>query len=167
MMVTFGEMLMNNTKTKLYITGVSDPMMWYRDKVNQMVELVKEYDDCYMAREDAGYINVVRKCDAHVVHEISIEDFTQPVTFKTEIDNKKDEYLNILQEECAEVIQSVSKIKRFGWTDKNIENLQTEVGDLLCMLDMLKQYAPEIASADFNELKKKKINKLQTFSSLI
>ena len=56
------------------------------------------------------------------------------------------EYLEILQEECAEVIQAVSKIKRFGLhsfnpTDKkkvqNIEHLITEVGDVIGMVRLL------------------------------
>jgi len=56
------------------------------------------------------------------------------------------EYLEILQEECAEVIQAVSKIKRFGLhsfnpTDKkkvqNIEHLITEIGDVVGMIKLL------------------------------
>ena len=56
------------------------------------------------------------------------------------------EYLEILQEECAEVVQAVSKIKRFGLhsfnpTDKkkvqNIEHLITEIGDVIGMVRLL------------------------------
>lgn len=56
------------------------------------------------------------------------------------------EYLEILQEECAEVIQAVSKIKRFGLhsfnpTDKkkvlNIDHLITELGDVVGMIKLL------------------------------
>ena len=52
--------------------------------------------------------------------------------------------MNILQEECAEVIQAVSKCRRFGIDEvhlklgkSNRENLTEEVGDLLCMIDLL------------------------------
>lgn len=48
----------------------------------------------------------------------------------------------IAQEECAEVIQAISKIMRFGFDDKykkltNRQRLSEEVGDLLCMIDLL------------------------------
>lgn len=51
------------------------------------------------------------------------------------------EALVILQEECAEVSQVISKIHRFGpdskpptSNDKNIDILHKELGDLLCMV---------------------------------
>ena len=54
------------------------------------------------------------------------------------------ETLDILQEECAEVIQAVSKIRRFGIEGKhpnhdynNREHLEEEVGDMLAMIDIL------------------------------
>jgi NTP pyrophosphatase (non-canonical NTP hydrolase) len=56
------------------------------------------------------------------------------------------EYLEILQEECAELIQSVSKIKRFGVhsynpsdVDKvtNVSNLITEMGDVIALITLL------------------------------
>jgi hypothetical protein len=46
--------------------------MWYRGKVGETVLLVREYEDCYMSREPAGYLNVVRLEDAEIV-EISSE----------------------------------------------------------------------------------------------
>ena len=54
-----------------------------------------------------------------------------------------DEVLIILQEECAEVIQIISKIHRFGLynynpvsDEYNDELLHKEVGDLLCIIDL-------------------------------
>ena len=51
------------------------------------------------------------------------------------------EALVILQEECAEVSQVISKIHRFGLdskpptsNDKNIDILHKELGDMLCMV---------------------------------
>jgi hypothetical protein len=41
--------------------------MWYHNKVGETVQLVREYEDCYMSREPAGYLNVVRLQDAQVV----------------------------------------------------------------------------------------------------
>lgn len=59
--------------------------------------------------------------------------------------SKVEETLVILQEECAEVIQATSKILRFGFqsrypTEDNAstkENLEMEVGQLLCMIGIL------------------------------
>lgn len=56
------------------------------------------------------------------------------------------EILGILQEECAEVIQAISKINRFGMTGidprdqrSNQLKLEQELGDLLCMIELLKE----------------------------
>jgi NTP pyrophosphatase (non-canonical NTP hydrolase) len=53
------------------------------------------------------------------------------------------ELLVILQEECAEVSQVISKIHRFGMNaqhpdtkEHNIDDLHKEVGDLLCMVEL-------------------------------
>jgi NTP pyrophosphatase (non-canonical NTP hydrolase) len=48
----------------------------------------------------------------------------------------------ILQEECAEIIQAVSKIYRFGLDNSwngvtNKQALITELGDVLAMIDIL------------------------------
>ena len=53
------------------------------------------------------------------------------------------EILLIAQEECAEVTQAISKTFRFGllekYTDKtNQERLEEEVGDLVCMIELMK-----------------------------
>jgi len=58
----------------------------------------------------------------------------------------EEERLNLLQEECAEIIQAVSKIKRFGFDSKkprdpdgpnNKEHLETELGGLAAVLDLM------------------------------
>jgi NTP pyrophosphatase (non-canonical NTP hydrolase) len=54
-----------------------------------------------------------------------------------------EEALGILQEECAEVIVEVSKIRRFGMDSTyndgptQRERLEKEVGDVLAMVDIL------------------------------
>ena len=60
------------------------------------------------------------------------------------MNDKIEEALGILQEECAEVIQDVSKCRRFGidnvylnGTGTQRENLAKEVGDVLAMIDVL------------------------------
>lgn len=62
-----------------------------------------------------------------------------------QVTNHQEECLNILQEECAEVIQAASKIKRFGIIGKrqdsqlnNIQNLEMELGDVLALVELVK-----------------------------
>ena len=60
------------------------------------------------------------------------------------MNSKIEEALGILQEECAEVIQAVSKIRRFGIDNykpgkpkTNREHLEEELGDLYAMIEIL------------------------------
>ena len=58
-----------------------------------------------------------------------------------------EECMITLSEECAEVIQVVSKIQRFGLTSfhpndptvNNLQRLEQEIGDVLCMIDILRE----------------------------
>lgn len=55
------------------------------------------------------------------------------------------ETLQILQEECAEVIQIISKIQRFGFDSchprepnvTNLDNLRMETGDIMALVSIL------------------------------
>ena len=52
------------------------------------------------------------------------------------------EIMLIAQEECAEVTQAISKVFRFGIGGEhngatNKQRLEEEVGDLLCMIEMM------------------------------
>lgn len=52
------------------------------------------------------------------------------------------EIMLIAQEECAEVTQAISKVFRFGIEGEhngatNRSRLEEEVGDLLCMIEMM------------------------------
>jgi hypothetical protein len=60
------------------------------------------------------------------------------------MNNKTQEALDILQEECAEVIVEVSKCRRFGLDSfhyktgiKHNSMLELEIGDVLAMIDIL------------------------------
>jgi len=74
------------------------------------------------------------------------------------------EILVILQEECAEVIQAISKIHRFGLHDvyegqSNIDRLIRELGDLRCMINMFldeNQIEPDVVE-EYERLKKDKL----------
>jgi hypothetical protein len=48
--------------------------MWYAGLVGEEVPFLREEHDCYLSREPAGYVNIVRKADACVV-----DDGVQPV----------------------------------------------------------------------------------------
>jgi NTP pyrophosphatase (non-canonical NTP hydrolase) len=70
----------------------------------------------------------------------------------------------ITQEEAAEVIQAISKCIRFGM-DGNKEKLTQEVGDLLCMVDLL--ITQEIINPmELLKAKEIKVKKLKKWSKV-
>lgn len=61
--------------------------------------------------------------------------------------SKQEEILNILQEECAELIQMVSKCRRFGIDQQHLKadkpnriKLTEEIGDVLAMINLCINY---------------------------
>lgn len=82
------------------------------------------------------------------------------------------EVMDILQEECAEVIQAVSKIRRFGidnakpGTDyDNRAHLEEELGDVLAMVDIL--LINEVVNwGNLHAAKRAKIEKLKKWSTI-
>jgi NTP pyrophosphatase (non-canonical NTP hydrolase) len=88
------------------------------------------------------------------------------------MDKTTKEVMDILQEECAEVIQAVSKINRFGLDNfkpgkpkTNREHLEEELGDMLAMIDIMLEKS--VISQDKLELAKQaKIEKLKQWSSI-
>jgi NTP pyrophosphatase (non-canonical NTP hydrolase) len=89
------------------------------------------------------------------------------------LENKTQETLLILQEECAEVTQAISKIFRFGmnskWPDQNApsnkEKLEGEIGDLLCMIDILIEKAI-LSDNNVNLARHRKREKLTKWSGI-
>ena len=52
--------------------------------------------------------------------------------------NGDDLTLTIASEECAELIQSITKVKRYGFHDKYEDNLHEEVADvLICIAELV------------------------------
>lgn len=90
----------------------------------------------------------------------------------TEINQTDNEVMDILQEECAEVIQAVSKIRRFGMNNSkhdtsqtNREHLEEELGDMLAMIDIL--MTNDIVSwSNLHIAKRAKIEKLKKWSNI-
>jgi|TARA_B110000503_G_scaffold12105_1_gene16367 hypothetical protein len=83
------------------------------------------------------------------------------------------EILLILQEECAEVSQAVSKCFRFGpdqvspTSDKtNIQRLQEELGDLLAMIELLTDQNVGVSFAGMDVAIQAKFVKLKKWSTL-
>ena len=81
-----------------------------------------------------------------------------------------EDILRITQEECAEVIQAISKVFRFGMHDvyngqTNVERLEEEVGDLLCMIDLLMKN-DIIFDENVYAAKAAKLDKLRIWSNI-
>lgn len=82
------------------------------------------------------------------------------------------EVMDILQEECAEVIQAVSKISRFGLDNSkpgthktNRQHLEEELGDMLAMIDIL--HSMDIVSYhNIESAQTAKIEKLKIWSNI-
>ena len=86
--------------------------------------------------------------------------------------NKVSEILDILQEECAEVIQNVSKCRRFGLNNVYLngegtqrENLVKEIGDVVAMIDLLRDHGI-LTDAELEVAKQNKFNKLRKWSKI-
>ena len=83
------------------------------------------------------------------------------------------ELLLILQEECAEVTQAVSKCMRFGPDQMkpgknrtNINMLEEEIGDLFAMVELLTDMNVGVTVEGIKEAKLNKFNKLKKWSNL-
>ena len=83
------------------------------------------------------------------------------------------EILLILQEECAEVTQAVSKCFRFGPDQlkpgkerTNIDMLQEEIGDLFAMVELLTDLDVGVTVEGIQKAKTKKFDKLKQWSNL-
>lgn len=88
------------------------------------------------------------------------------------MNSQENEVMDILQEEAAEVIQAVSKIRRFGADNRkhnegptNREHLEEELGDMLAMIDILQELGV-VAWGNLEVAKKAKIEKLKKWSNI-
>jgi NTP pyrophosphatase (non-canonical NTP hydrolase) len=83
------------------------------------------------------------------------------------------EVLLILQEECAEVTQAISKCFRFGPDQlkpgkerTNINMLEEEIGDLMAMVELLTDMNIGVTVEGVQQAKKNKFEKLKQWSNL-
>lgn len=89
-----------------------------------------------------------------------------------ELNENSNEVMDILQEEAAEVIQAVSKIRRFGIDNEkpgknqsNREHLEEELGDMLAMIDIL-MVNGLVDWANLHSAKRAKVEKLKKWSTI-
>lgn len=64
----------------------------------------------------------------------------------------------IAMEECSELIQAISKCKRYGCINKYRENLIEEMTDVLIMIDELK-IIYQISDVDISDIRQYKMNR--------
>jgi NTP pyrophosphatase (non-canonical NTP hydrolase) len=95
-----------------------------------------------------------------------------PINFPSTKVDRSGEVMDILQEECAEVIQAVSKIRRFGLDNyknsglvTNRSHLEEEIGDLQCMIDLLIQIGV-VDKLAVNDARLAKAEKLKKWSDI-
>jgi NTP pyrophosphatase (non-canonical NTP hydrolase) len=86
-----------------------------------------------------------------------------------QVTEHQEECLNILQEECAEVIQAASKIKRFGLVGKridtisNLKHIETELGDVLAMIDLVRDSGLGLNAEGIEQARKDKLERLSKY----
>lgn len=81
------------------------------------------------------------------------------------------EIMLIAQEECAEVTQAISKVFRFGFDSMhkgqdNRTRLEEEVGDLMCMIDLMIDHGI-VSEAAVMTAKHEKMAKLEQWSNIV
>lgn len=64
----------------------------------------------------------------------------------------------IAMEECSELIQAISKCKRYGCINKYRENLIEEMADVLIMIDELKMIY-QISDIDISDIRQYKMDR--------
>ena len=90
------------------------------------------------------------------------------------MNTKIEEALGILQEECAEVIVEVSKIRRFGLDTAHFKSepqhshrtmLEMEIGDVLALVDILQDQGL-VDQTRLDQYKQNKKDKLRKWSKI-
>jgi len=88
-------------------------------------------------------------------------------------DKELQELFGLLTEECAEVIQALSKAKRFGLDNvykgkSNKTHLVQEVGDVVALIMIISAKYPEVMNdLSLASAVKKKIAKLKTYHDFL
>ena len=82
--------------------------------------------------------------------------------------NKRQEMLVITMEECAELSQACSKLIRFEKDScpEDISNLQDEIGDVMCMIELMIEHKVVTIEEIHNRASVKR-EKLKKWSTLV
>ena len=78
---------------------------------------------------------------------------------------KDTELFVVTMEECAELIQELSKNITFGYSYTNKDRLTQEVGDVVCMINLLQKQG-FINSIDVAKAAQRKSEKLKKWSNI-
>ena len=96
----------------------------------------------------------------------------RPVAPKDNMNERVQEILDILQEECAEVIVEVSKCRRFGLDSVHYKTgelhqdmLTQELGDVLAMIKLLVE-SGVVSMEALEAAGERKLEKLHTWSNI-
>ena len=87
---------------------------------------------------------------------------SKPLVHNMTVDH---EILQLLQEECAEVIQAASKCIRFG-EKNNMLHLEKEIGDLFCIMDIMHKH-DMISYTKLDQFIQEKYEKLERYSNVL
>ena len=79
--------------------------------------------------------------------------------------NKTEEMLIITMEECGELVQACSKVIRTGGRAKYRRSLRDEIGDVMCMIEILKM-SGMVTEGQIQERMKEKETKLRKWSNI-
>lgn len=108
--------------------------------------------------------------EAHRGYITAMEQLKDTTT--SEVVTDSNEVMDITQEECAEVIQAISKIRRFGIDNAkpgtnytNREHFEEELGDMLAMVDIL-LINKVVSWGNLHKAKRAKIEKLKKWSNI-
>ncbi len=110
--------------------------------------------------------------EAHRGYEWARNKGKVEVTQLNDLNEDNNEVMDITQEECAEVIQAISKIRRFGIDNAkpgteytNREHFEEELGDMLAMVDIL-LINNVVSWSNLHRAKRAKIEKLKKWSNI-
>ena len=78
---------------------------------------------------------------------------------------ESEEILVITMEECGELIQACSKVMRTKGRAKYRRNLRDEIGDVMCMIEILKM-SGIVTDEQIQERMKEKRKKLEKWSNI-
>jgi NTP pyrophosphatase (non-canonical NTP hydrolase) len=102
----------------------------------------------------------------------AVEHILHHLLIRGNMNNQEREVMNILSEECAEVIQAVSKCHRFGIDNykpgkpkTNRQHLEEELGDLYAMINIL-QEMDVVSWTNIEQAAEAKREKLKQWSTI-